>query len=85
MNVIFALLQSNRCSIERTQYPHDASEWTNIWSKGNEIKCYSNPNRNLNYLNFQALSQISKENGVVVCPKTNELFVQPKIEKVYVM
>lgn len=33
----------------------------------------------------QALSQISKENGIIVCPKTNDLFVQPKIEKVYVM
>ncbi|XP_055323278.1 E3 ubiquitin-protein transferase MAEA [Sitodiplosis mosellana] len=33
----------------------------------------------------KALTQLSKENGIIVCPKTNELFVQPKIEKVYVM
>lgn len=36
-------------------------------------------------LNFQALPQISKENGIIICPKTNELFVQPKVEKVFVM
>lgn len=32
-----------------------------------------------------ALSQISKDNGVIVCPKTNRTFQQPKIEKVFVM
>lgn len=34
---------------------------------------------------LQAIPQISKENGIIICPKTNELFVQPKVEKVYVM
>lgn len=34
---------------------------------------------------FQALSQISKDNGVIICPKTNRTFQQPKIEKVFVM
>lgn len=33
----------------------------------------------------QALTQLTKDNGIVVCPKTNDSFVQPKIEKVYVM
>ncbi|KAJ6637953.1 E3 ubiquitin-protein transferase MAEA [Pseudolycoriella hygida] len=32
-----------------------------------------------------ALSQLSKDNGVIVCPKTNRIFQQPKIEKVFVM
>jgi macrophage erythroblast attacher len=35
--------------------------------------------------NPQALSLITKENGIVVCPKTNQSFNQPKIEKVFVM
>lgn len=54
--------------------------------------CYINrSNRSIRILNeyfysyFQAITQMSKENGIIVCPKTNELFVQPKIEKVYVM
>lgn len=33
----------------------------------------------------QALPLITKEKGVVVCPKTKQAFVNPKIEKVYVM
>lgn len=36
-------------------------------------------------MDLQALPQLSKENGIIICPKTNELFVQPKVEKVYVM
>lgn len=34
---------------------------------------------------FQALAEITKENGVVVCPFTNETWRDPKIEKVFVM
>lgn len=34
---------------------------------------------------FQALAQITNENGVVVCPFTNDIWKDPKIEKVYVM
>lgn len=32
-----------------------------------------------------ALSQITQENGVVVCPFTNDVWKDPKIEKVFVM
>ncbi|TMW47649.1 hypothetical protein DOY81_007272 [Sarcophaga bullata] len=32
-----------------------------------------------------AIPQITKENGVVICPITNTKFVDPKIEKVFVM
>lgn len=33
----------------------------------------------------KALDEITKENGLVVCPVTNQQFHQPKIEKVFVM
>lgn len=32
-----------------------------------------------------ALDQMTKDNGVIVCPKTKQTFVNPKIEKVFVM
>lgn len=33
----------------------------------------------------KALQHITKDNGVVVCPKTKSSFIDPKIEKVFVM
>lgn len=32
-----------------------------------------------------ALTEISKDDGTLVCPITNQSFAQPKIEKVFVM
>lgn len=32
-----------------------------------------------------AIAEMTRENGVVVCPKTKQTFVNPKIEKVFVM
>lgn len=32
-----------------------------------------------------ALDQMMKNNGIIVCPRTNQTFCSPKIEKVYIM
>lgn len=39
----------------------------------------------LTFSSSQALSEITKENGIVVCPFSNDTWKDPKIEKVFVM
>lgn len=55
-----------------------------LWRTTKRITIGTNP-LSVPFPASQALAQLAKENGTIVCPKTNMTFQQPKIEKVFVM